>query len=290
MGCDMDDDLKAIIPFIIIFILIVQMVQMRLEIGELRRDVEGFKNQHEQYSHVLWSEYGRDIYAAREYLQKTRPDIMERLGNASLTVDSISTWSFEASYDPEEGVFWVWYRPYGQTERSIVYVQITAYYPNGTPVRGFPWMRYKVNHTTGEVIGVSADTADMEVMRAYNRLYRNVTASLGIPDNRILKTCRHPVELLSDNETWFDFEMECVSTENISLCWFIIGEVDGKTGILRRLEITRPFEGGCENEDELRTLDTIEKLAPYNATAQEIKRNILNLTGGLMFNLTFPNP
>lgn len=286
----MDDDLRAIIPFIVILILIVQMVQMHLEIGELGKDVERLRHQQEQYSHILWSEYGRDIYAAMEYLQKTRPDIMERLGNATLTVDSISTWNFGASYDPRKGVFWVWHDIHGRAERGIVYVQIAAYYPNGTPVRDFPWIRYRVNHTTGEVIGVSSDTAQMAVMKAYYQLYRNLTSLLGVSPYETQETCGGLVQLVPENGTWFDFERECISAENLSLCWFIIGEVDGKTGALRRLGITRPFEEGCEKEDGLRTLDTIEKLAPYNATAQEIKRNILHMAGGLIFNLTFPKP
>lgn len=286
----MDDELKTVIPVIIILILIVQLVHLNLEIDGLKKDVERLKNQQEQCSLIIWSEYGRDIGAAIGHLQKARPDIMKELGNASLTVESISTWSFEASYDPKGGVFWVWRDIHGWAERDIVYVQITAYYPNGTRVRDFPWIRYRVNHTTGEVIGVSSETAQMTVMRAYYRLYRNLTALLGIPSNNTLRACGNYVAILPENGSWFDFEIECASSENLSLCWFVIGEVDEKTGLLKRLEVTKPFKGGCEKEDELRTLDIIEKVAPFNATAQEIKQSILNMTGGLMFNLTFPSP
>ena len=196
----MDKDLKILIPFVIIFILLFQIAQMHYEIRELRGELESLKNQQEQFSRIIREEYGRDIYAAIDHLRETRPDIMEKLGNASLTVDSISTWDFEASYDPRGGVFWVWHDIHGWKERDVVYVRISAYYPsNGSRVPGFPWIRYRVNHTTGEVIGVSSDTAQMAVMRAYNQLYRNVTAYLGISPYETRETCGSLLGLMAED-------------------------------------------------------------------------------------------
>jgi len=283
----MDDDLKKVVPLLIILILLVQVVSLNAEVGELKKDLRRLKSQQEEYSRVIWSEYGRDVYAAIEHLRKTRPDVVETLGNASLTVKSISTRDFYASYDAREGVFWVWYEPHKYIEKDIVYVQLTAYYPNGTEVRAFEF-EYLVNHTTGEVLGVSEYTAESIVERTYWKLRKNVTESMGL--RNITETCRRSIGVIPKDGMWLVVEMECSSGENLPLCWFVMGEVDRKTGVLKRLEITLPWVGGCGRENERGTLNVIEDAIYDNAPAQEIKRDILNMTGGLMFNLTFSNP
>ena len=286
----MNSYLKVAIPAVIILVLTAQMIHLNMEIRGLQKDVGRLKDQQKQYTQVIWDEYGNDIYAAIRYFRETRPDLVQKLGNATLTVDGIVTWSFSASYNPKERVFWISYDHLSEAKKDIVYVKLVAYYPNGTQVRDLPW--YVVNHTTGEVIGVASTTAQLTVMKAYNRVYRdNLTALLGIPSNESTVACGHRVALIPNNGSWFEIERYCVSFKNFSQCWFVIGEVDKKTGALKRLEITKPFEGDCrQKEDELRTRDLLEELIPPNSTVSEIRENILNVTGGLMLNLTFPNP
>ncbi|MFA4700945.1 hypothetical protein [Pyrococcus kukulkanii] len=280
----MDEDLKRLIPPLIIFVLLVQVVHLHFEISELKNEIKGLKSQQRQYTQIIWSEYGRDIYATIEYLQKTRPDIMKILRNASLAVSEISTQNFHARYDAKEGVFWVWYDPYSYIERDIVYIELTAYYQNGTRVKDFPEIEYQVNHTTGEILGVSRNTAERTVERAYLRLRKNITASIGL--KIIQEASWQSLGVFPDDGKWVVVEMKCASTKNISLCWFVIGEVDKKTGMLRKLEVTRPFQESDEKEVKLRMM----KESNYsNPTAREIKRSILNMTGGLLLNITFSN-
>ncbi|NJE04957.1 hypothetical protein E3E36_02085 [Thermococcus sp. M36] len=287
----MDKDLKIVIPFVIVFILLVQIAQMHYEIRELRGELESLKDQQEQFSRIIWEEYRRDIYAAIDHLRETRPDIMEKLGNVSLTVGSIFSWSFEADYDPKKGVFWMWHNLNGWKERDVVYVRVSAYYPsNGSRVPGFPWITYRINHTTGEVLGITEDTAQAAVMRAYWKLFDNISATLRIDQNESRGRCGGSVGSVADKGIWLHVEFECVSAENTSLRWLIMGEVDERTGVLKRLEITKPFPGSCERDDELRIRELLDKIPFRNATVEGIKQKITDTAGGLIFNLTFPNP
>jgi len=123
----MNPYLKVAIPAVIILILTAQMIHLNMEIRGLQKDVGRLKDQQKQYTQVIWDEYGNDIYAAIRYFRETRPDLIQKLGNAILTVDGIVTWSFSASYNPKERVFWVWYDHPSEAKKDIVYVKLVAY-------------------------------------------------------------------------------------------------------------------------------------------------------------------
>jgi hypothetical protein len=239
----------------------------------------------EEITRFVWAEYGLDIYAAINQFKATRPDVVEKLGdNVKIEVDHVTHGRFSASYDPQEQRFWVYYDEFRDIrDEDIVYVGLTAYSPtNWSAVRGFPWVEYAVNHTTHEVIGVTGTTAQFALGRHFPYEKRQkLLRELGIEN--ATRECSSTFALFKANGSWVDIELECAENGK-SLCWFVIGWVDEKSGKLERVVITNPFEGSCGKEREDTAFQLRKELiGTQEGVPPDLVEKIIELASGVAY-------
>lgn len=284
----MDEKFKSAVLFLITAVLVVLLVGSHYRIEKLEGELERHAHQREEVTRFVWAEYGADVYAAMNHFTETRPDVAEKFGeNVEIEVDYIVHGRFGAFYDPREQLFWVYYDELlNPREEDVVYVKLTAYYPsNWSVVRGFPWVEYKVNHTTHEVIGVTGTTAQFALMNHFPYEKRQkLLRELGIEN--VTTECSSTFALFKTNGSWVDIELECAENGK-SLCWFTMGWVEEKSGKLERVVVTKPFEGSCGKEREDTALQLREELMGDSfEVPPDIVEKLMDFTGGTLYEWT----
>ncbi|GEM_PF-998682 len=282
---------KIVLIGIIMLILLIVPIEMYSKIQDLEREISYYKNQQKQFTEILWDEYGMDVYAAIDYFKQTNTELFEKLRskNAYITVESISAWNLDASYDVKRRIFWAWHKDYARPEdKDIVYIKLQAYYrSNLTRIRDF-WVEYRVNHTSHRVLGISDSMAQMTVLRYYYRnLSKEIEKMLNFNMSMTRESCGMLLTLVLKNDTWLNAELECMSSEKQSLCWILIGEVDDKTGKLKKIIITKPFKGSCDKREEEYIMKISAELKVENMTLEDFENKILEMTGGKLIEINF---
>ncbi|WP_457752898.1 hypothetical protein [Thermococcus sp.] len=282
---------KMIVAGIVMSILLIVPIGMYFKIQGLEREISYYKNQQKQFTEILWDEYGMDVYAAIDYFKQTNTELFEKLRskNASIVVESLSAWNLDASYDVKTGIFWVWHKDYARPkDKDIVYIKLQAYYRgNLTKLRNF-WIEYRVNHASHKVLGISDSMAQMTVLRYYYRnLSKEIEKMLNFNMTMTKESCGGLLVLALKNNTWLNAEIECMSTERQALCWILIGEVDDKTGKLKKIIVTKPFAGSCDKREEEYLMKISAKLELENITLEDFENKILEMTGEKLIEINF---
>ncbi|WP_324736332.1 hypothetical protein VFC49_04365 [Thermococcus sp. SY098] len=275
---------------IVMLILLILPIEMYSKIQDFERELSYYKNQQEQFTKILWDEYGMDVYAAIDYFKQTSTELFEKLRgkNAFITVGSISAWNLDASYDVKTRVFWVWHKDYARPkDKDIVYIKLQAYYRNNlTKLRNF-WVEYRVNHTSHRVFGISDSMAQMTVLRYYRNVSKEIEKMLNFNMSMTRESCGGLLVLTLKNNTWLNAELECMSNERQSLCWILIGEVDDRSGKLKKIIVTKPFEGSCDKREEEYVMKISAELEFRNMTLEDFENKILEMTGGKLIEINF---
>ncbi|AHF80656.1 hypothetical protein [Thermococcus paralvinellae] len=287
----MSREYKIVLAGIVMLILLILPIGMYSKIQGLEQEISYYKNQQKQFTEILWDEYGMDVYAAINYFKQTSTELFEKLRskNAFITVESISAWNLDANYDVKTRIFWVWHKDYVKPkDKDIVYIKLQAYYRNNlTKLRNF-WIEYRVNHTCHKVLGISDSMVQMTVLRYYYRnLSKEIEKMLNFNISTTRESCGELLVLTLKNNIWLNAELECMSTERQSLCWILIGEVDDKTGKLKKIIVTKPFEGSCDKREEEYIMKISAKLELENMALEDLENKILEMTGGKLIEINF---
>lgn len=72
-----------------------------------------------------------------------------------------------------------------------------------------------------------------------------------------------------------------------NLPWILIGEVDDKTGKLKKIIVTKPFEGSCDKREEEYIMKISTELKVENTTLEDLENKILEITGGKLIEINF---